>query len=158
MIGAAPVVNHALIAQLAKETDRIALVTNQGGLGFGWQQRNRADGRKYPAPADFVQRLGVLVKALAEAGIRVDSVHVSLYHHAHETALLIEIRSELGPLAENATGVYPKIYIIPDSRKPFPKMLYAAHATVYYGDSDEDEQAAQAAGCRFVRVPRFFTT
>lgn len=43
-----------------------------------------------------------------------------------------------------------------DARKPSPKMLEVSNATCYYGDSDEDAQAAKAAGIEFVRVERFF--
>ena len=151
--GQTPAINHALIAQLAPQTDRIALITNQGGLVFGWQQRNRPD-RKYPVPGDFALRLRHLHQALLEAGIMVNSVQVSLYHPKADADQLDAVRDVLWAEADDI-DVPVAVYINETYRKPAPDMLAAVGVTAYYGDSDEDEAAARAAGCAFVRVARF---
>jgi hypothetical protein len=156
--GAEPLVNHALISQIAGRTNRIAIVTNQGGLAFGWQQRNQPEGRTYPTPGDFVVRLHHLNAALNAAGILISSAHISLYHPAHTLDLLETVRDRLWMHLEIWFDFPINIHLAPDSRKPSPKMLYAAKATTYYGDSTEDEAAALAAGCEFVRVARFGVT
>jgi histidinol phosphatase-like enzyme len=148
--GTWPVVNHALIAQLvAQGTKQIALITNQGGLPFGVMGAS-----KFPKPIDFAERLMLLGAALSNAGIHVASVWVCVYHPKAQAWLVAQAKEELD-LA--LTGwVRATVYSDPGWRKPSPAMLESACATVYYGDADEDEQAAQAAGCEFVRVERFY--
>lgn len=156
--GALPLINQELITQIAGRTAKIALVTNQGGLGFGWQQRNRTDGRKYPTPGDFALRLYHLNAALNAAGLVVAGVYVSLYHQAHPLDLLETVRDRLWAQVDTQFDFAVNVYLAPGSRKPSPQMLSAAGTTTYYGDSDEDEAAALAAGCEFVRVARFSAT
>ncbi len=148
--GSDPIINESLIATLAKG-ERIALVTNQGGLAFGLE----GNSPKFPSPADFVWRLIHLVDYLTDRGIAVDSIHVCTY----------SLRSGEHPSWQASKAVRAQVpFAISDLmflhhtlewRKPGPAMLTASKANVYYGDSDEDEDAAAAAHIPFVRVERF---
>lgn len=154
--GQPPVVNTALIQELATNgVKQVALVTNQGGLAFGWPGRDKIEGRKYPSPADFITRLSTLAQALNEHSINVRAVYVSLYHPKANPKVLEQIRATLYELVPLGLASLFLVYINSAYRKPSPLMLQRAGATVYYGDSQEDEQTAQAAGVEFVPVERF---
>lgn len=155
--GAEPAVNWPLIRQLAQRTDVISLVTNQGGLPFGFDGNLRKDGRPYPVPSDFVHRLLTLHVALAEAGIGVAQVHVCVYHQRASDEQIAAAAGVLRSLLKIkcARRFAWSIYTGIDWRKPSPLMLEAVGATTYYGDSDEDEAAATSAGIEFVKVERF---
>lgn len=152
--GASPAINHALIAQLAERTDRIALVSNQGGLPWGMMGTTRRDGGRYPLPVDFVTRLTDLRLALSEAGISVASVHVCVWHPKAPEQAIKQAAAELSELLDHWLIV--RLYDDSMWRKPSPNMLIAAGASCYYGDSDEDQDAAQSAGIEFVCVGRFY--
>lgn len=154
--GSPPVVNMALIKKLATEgITSVTLVTNQGGLAFGWAGRDRTDGRKYPSPSDFLGRLASLSQALGNHNIDVVAVYVSLYHPKADPDVLESIRNSLYAMVLFWQPPRLLVYVQPEYRKPSPGMLVAANVSSYYGDSDEDEQAAQLAGIEFIRVPRF---
>ena len=59
--------------------------------------------------------------------------------------------ADLGGLA----SVDVTVYTIARARKPQPLMLHSVMASEYWGDSDEDGEAAAAAGVPFVNVERF---
>lgn len=150
--GELPAVNHALIEQMRRRDNYIALITNQGGLAFGVMGAIRKDGRRYPRPADFLARLTYLAVALFHADFALDAVRVAIYHPKAPPDALLDVLSALG----GVFGDLPlHVWGGEDYRKPSPKMLLSIPATCYYGDSDEDEQAAKAAGIEFVRVERF---
>lgn len=151
--GAMGRVNEALVAEIAERTSRVTLVTNQGGLVWGVKGSKRADGRQYPKPADFNIRLRVLQQALRSNGVEIDAVHISVYHPKADQPTIDQVKDGLMQILPLATC--PIVYTDAESRKPSPKMLLAAGATIYYGDSDEDAQAALAAGVEFVMVDRF---
>lgn len=153
--GQPPKINYALIEQLRGK--EIALVTNQGGLPFGVKGAIRKDGRPYPTPEDFIDRLKYLLEALHQSDITVCGIQICIYHPkadpysidvAHGCLL-----DGLDQIDQSKTGTY--IYWIEHFRKPNPAMLIEAGATIYYGDSDEDEEAAANARIKFVRVDRF---
>lgn len=151
--GPEPRVNPAVIAALqARGVTEVAICTNQGGLPFGVLDYKRKDNRPYPKPEQFAVRLRAAIAALTDAGIRIACVRVSLWHdYATEDALAmaaIQVKSV-------HYGVPVMVYTIPAFRKPNPFMLYWVGATEYWGDSDEDAQAAHNAGVPFVRVERF---
>lgn len=153
--GTIPAINWPLIRQLRPRTDRLLLVTNQGGLPFGVQGIVRKDGRKYPTPEDFIDRFVHLAGALALYGIRIGGVWACTFHPKAKPEAIEFAAETLDGLLFAFPGL--SVHIYPgDDRKPKPAMLHYASATVYYGDSDDDEQAAQAAGIEFVRVERFF--
>lgn len=150
--GQPPRINQELFFKLAGQD--IILVSNQGGLVFGVQSANRSDGRKYPTPEDFIARLGYLMAACAKFNINILGLHVCVYHPKASPHIVGFVEDELVTLLEKF--YFPAtVYNEAEARKPSPYMLVEAGATLYYGDSDEDEQAAQAAGIEFVRVDRF---
>lgn len=156
--GQLPAVNWPLLRLLAERTDTLRLVSNQGGLPWGVMGKQRKDGRAYPKPADFVGRFVHLVGALALHGVQVPGLYVCVYHPAAPADAVHRAASGVGDLLFSAMpGGEFHIAVFGDVeyRKPSPAMLVAAGATCYYGDSDEDAAAAEAAGIEFVRVERF---
>lgn len=153
----APQVNHALIRELAEQGIRsVALISNQGGLPYGVMGVIARDGSPFPRPVDFAARLWALSDALANAGIDVASVQVCVYHAKAPGSAIVLAKDEVEQLLVG----WPRlvVYADPAYRKPAPLMLVVAGCSRYYGDSDEDQQAAERAGCAFVRVPRFTGT
>lgn len=113
---------------------RFALVTNQGGVAFGYQTKEQV-GRKLAAVAsacDFFYG-------------KPFTVHVAF---GHPNATIDEYRA-------------PELV---EKRKPGPRMLYDAlrahdvhaHQAVYVGDMDTDLQCAEAAGVTFAYADDFF--
>lgn len=154
--GHPPKPNVALIEQIARRTAILHLITNQGGLPFGVQGIKRKDGRGYPAPEDFVMRLVYLDGVLRAHRIQIAGLYVCVFHPkapSHAVKFAAETLSSL------LTGAFPNhdainVFFGEQWRKPAPDMLRYAGVDCYYGDSDEDEQAA--SGLEFVRVERFF--
>lgn len=115
---------------------RFALVTNQGGVAFGYQTKEQVG-----------MKLARVAMACAFFYSRPFSVHVSLGH----------------PKATDAEYRDPEQVA---RRKPSPKMLeeaMAAHsvfadATVYIGDMDTDRECAAAAGVAYMDAGEFFGT
>lgn len=151
LVGEDPVINQRLIVSL-DISEPVALVTNQGGLAFGLMDAKRRDGRQYPRPVDFVWRLNKLINYLTDAGIPVVSVYVCTFHAKAPAELCREAAATIKEMLPNDIV---KAYSLERWRKPNPAMLIEAGATVYYGDSEEDGQAAAAAGIPFVKVERF---
>ena len=156
--GPEPAVNHAVIARLVeRKVAEVAILTNQGGLPFGVAGKLRRDGRPYPTPRQFAVRLAEAIQALWEAGIEVEAVRVSCWHQyaaAHDIQRAASrtryMLSFMGRMSQST------VYTTAAARKLNPLMLHSVGATEYWGDSDEDEQAAANAGIPFVRVKRFF--
>lgn len=153
--GTIPAINYPLIRQLRQRTTELLLVTNQGGLPFGVQGIVRKDGRKYPAPEDFIDRFVCLAGALALYGISVHGLWVCVFHPKAKPEAIELAAETVDELLFSFPGLSVHIYPGEAMRKPSPAMLNYASATCYYGDSDEDEQAAKAACIEFVRVNRF---
>lgn len=148
--------NNALLDILPPPPQRVAIVTNQGGMAL-----HASEPDKYPSPERVALRLTEGVRWLKINGYTVDLILVSAYHpDAARTAIARaaeKLRTQMQMLPMTLRQVAPRtiVYTTKPSRKPSPFMLRVAPADVYYGDSPEDEQAAQAAGALFVRVPRF---
>ena len=155
-------INMQLVADLARQGVReIGFATNQGGLCFGVLGSVRRDGRPYPTPDQFLRRLDCAGVVLARAGIVIVDVRVSCWHKAAETQP--EVTAAVQAAARRVrAGLHARhfpmwrVYTTAAARKPNPLMLRSVGATEYWGDSDEDAGAAQAAGIPFVRVPRFY--
>jgi hypothetical protein len=132
---------------IAGRTDRLWLVTNQGMIPFSMH-----DPLHFPTAEDFRHRLIYLVGALALAGIKVAGLDAAVFHPKapHEAVRWAEKELALSLAGLNLTCF---VHLDPLSRKPGPFMLKRAGLTCYYGDSDEDAQAA--SGIEFIRVPRF---
>ena len=159
--GSAVRVNHALLSLLARQrVRRVAICTNQGGLCFGVLGSVRRDGGSYPTPAQFCLRLRCAIVALSHYGIAVPAVRVSCWHKAADTQPEVaaavqqaaqEVRADLAGLP----GLGWRVYTTARAHKPAPLMLCSVGATVYYGDSSEDAQAAANAGIQYHYVQRF---
>lgn len=132
----------------------IALVSNQGGLAMGIEGKLREDGRPYPTPNIFAERFATLVRELSKAGIEIARVRVCVYHPRASRESIQRAALEVrGILRASCKDVI--VYTSERARKPSPWMLRSVGAWMYYGDSEEDEEAAKAARVHFVRVRRF---
>ena len=150
-------VNYALLRQLRiAGVEQAAIATIQGGTPFGLMGAKRRDGRCYPTPDDFMRRLHLACEALRNGGIAVAAVRVCVFHpHAEDRYIQAAARF----MRQYMPGVLVpdwRVYTTAAARKPSPLMLRSVGASEYWGDSDEDEGAAQAAGIPFVRVARFY--
>lgn len=139
--------NDALLALLPPAPQRVAIITNQGGMAL-----HASAPERYPAPERVAMRLLAGIGWLEARGYRVQMVLVSAYH---PRAARPAIERAAAKLRRELVLVPRTVYTTERSRKPSPFMLRVAGVGVYYGDSPEDEEAARAAGVPFVRVPRF---
>ena len=160
--GSIPRFNSDILPGLLRSGAReIAVATNQGGVCFGVLGYTRRDGRSYPTPGQFFRRLDCAGVMLARAGIAIADVRVSCWHKAAETQpeIAAAVQAAARQLRAGLHGRhFPmwRVYTTATARKPQPLMLRSVGASEYWGDSDEDEQAANAAGIPFVRVARFY--
>lgn len=141
--------NPGLLALLPRQRQPVAICTNQGGVAF-----SRINPARYPTPLMVAQRLNAGCNFLRTHGYPVRAILVACYHPKAQEA---DIQWAAQALREYVSLLAPAwtVYASERARKPSPLMLKAVGATVYYGDSPEDAQAAQAAGVPFVAVPRF---
>ena len=147
-----PVVVNALVRRGVHE---VAILTNQGGLPWHVMGVMRRDGRPYPSPAQFCLRLRCAIAALSRANIAVGMVRVSMFHPRADNAAIQHAARLVRADLRDLPWVEWHVYTTAAARKPQPLMLRSVEATEYWGDSDEDEGAARAAGISFVRVERF---
>ena len=150
-------VNYALLRQLRiAGVEQAAIATIQGGTPFGLMGAKRRDGRCYPTPEDFMQRLHIACEALRHAGIEATAARVCVFYPRAEARY---IQASARYMRQYMPGLMVPdwtIYTTAAARKPSPLMLRSVGASEYWGDSDEDEGAAIAAGIPFVRVARFY--
>lgn len=132
-----------------------ALVTNQGGVGLRWWMVKDDFGEPdyYPDEQDAMNHIQTVVNQLPD-GFRDLLSYVCFAYQSKKSG-------KWSPTPEGREGDYRWM---PEYRKPSPGMLlkamqdanFSAHETLMVGDSDEDEQAAMAAGCSFMHADRFF--
>ena len=140
-------INHEFIDHLSQNgVKKVSICTNQGGMVF-----SRSNPAKYPTPKRFLERASAATTALETAGISVVTVHVAYFHPKAKDADLVNVYNEFVHLLSPRFVAWDK----EEYRKPNPGMLLAAKCTTFYGDSPEDEQAANEAECEFVHVERF---
>lgn len=116
---------------------RFALITNQGGVAFGYQ-----------LPAQVFRKIGLIAAEFRFFHGRPFSVHIAFHH---PKATVKEWRCVEG-------GDYAEY------RKPGPGMLVEAigrhkadtSTTWYVGDLDSDALAASRAGVRYIDAEEFF--
>ncbi len=152
------VINRSFVERLVKlPVDAIALVSNQGGISLGVAGAKRADGRWYPTPQLCFNRLMTVYLTLRQYHIKIVRVAYCVYHPRATPNAIANAARQLRRLINlNVPDRFDyTIYETARARKPNPLMLRAVNASIYYGDSDEDEEAARAAGIAFARVPRF---
>lgn len=140
--------NPALADILPHQRQPVAIVTNQGGLAF-----HRLNPARYPSPEHVARRLAGGIRYLAALGYPVAVLLISAYH-PKAAPQAIQYAAHRLRLAMPGVRTW-HVYSTPESRKPSPFMLLRARASIYYGDSPEDAQAAAAAGIPFVAVTRF---
>ena len=133
---------------------KIALATNQGGVGMRYWMEKGGFGNpeKYPTQEEIEVRLKSIVTALG--GDSRVPVYTSYRYRTQE--------GDWSPVPEKAAKS-PNWSV--EWRKPQPGMLLQAMAeaeaapdeTLFVGDSLDDQQAAQAAGCGFAWAKDFFS-
>ena len=126
------------------------LVTNQGGVGLRhWMETNGfGEPDQYPTEASIWERFKTLFP---------NDLHRVLVAFAYQSKKSGQWSPT--PLVDRESLSWRR-----DWRKPSGSMLLHAmnrcnvdpEHTVMIGDSDEDEQAADAAGCDFIRAWKFF--
>lgn len=139
--------NGGLFALLPRQRQPVAICSNQGGMAF-----SRLNPEKYPSPERVAYRLAAGSNFLH--GYPVQAIFVSAFHPKADDAAIQQAAQQLRKMLGRFAPAW-RVYTTERARKPNPLMLRAAGATVYYGDSPEDAQAAQAAGIPFILVPRF---
>ena len=142
-------INAGLLVLLPRRRQPVAICTNQGGMAF-----SRHNPARYPAPAQVARRLRAGCSFLVANGYPVVAIYISAYHPKAADADIQWAARELRGWLEGFVSTW-KVFTTERARKPHALMLHAAGATCYYGDSQEDAQAAAAAGVPFVLVPRF---
>ena len=135
-----------------------ALATNQGGVGLRhWMEvEGFGDPSQYPTEAQAVEHICAVMDGLTPDGR--NNGYITFYVcYAYQS----KKSGKWGPSPYQL--ITPNEWN-PDFRKPAPGMLLAAMAdanaspaqTLMVGDSEEDEQAAKAAGCHFQYADDFF--
>lgn len=134
---------------------RIAFVTNQGGVGLrywmeGHDPENKwGDPGRYPTEQDILTRYRALAHEVYAAGL-----YICFAYQSKKT-------NQWGPVPP---GREFEFSWRPENRKPAPGMLIHAMRdagmepgeTLMVGDSATDFAAAQAAGCYFMWAKDFF--
>lgn len=141
--------NGGLFALLPRQRQPVAICSNQGGMAF-----SRLNPGRYPSPERVAYRLAAGSNFLHGHGYPVQAIFVSAFHPKAADAAIQQAAQQLRELLGLFAPAW-RVYTTERARKPHPLMLRAAGATVFYGDSPEDQQAAEAAGVPFVAVPRF---
>ena len=128
----------------------ITLCSNQGGVGLRlWMEEGGfGDPQQYPTEASINARLRHI------ANLMDTDYYVCFAYQSKKS----------GKWSPTPIGGEALIEWNPRYRKPAPGMLLRAMMdfgadpsdTLMVGDGDEDQQAAQAAGCRFTRADEFF--
>jgi phosphoglycolate phosphatase-like HAD superfamily hydrolase len=137
--------------------DRMALVTNQGGVGLRyWLESGQfGEPEKYPTKETAWNRLHILREQIV--GEHVDRCPIfACFAYQSKSS------GKWGPTPFDTWDYTPNEWS-QYWRKPSPGMLLAAldyymassEDTVFIGNSDEDKQAAEAAGIRFVDEHEF---
>lgn len=149
-------INTPLIEKLAESgLKELCIITNQGGMAFSKMQTLKP----YPTPARVAARIMLTVDALWRARIRTVGVYVSTYHpYFTGTDTCHTVAEELYDLLTPFQHTHIGELVISnaaESRKPSPNMLKWAGVCCFFGDSDTDREAAEAAGVPFVPVERF---
>lgn len=138
-------INYDLIDQVIDRGDKVAILTNQGGIPLG-----------YRTAGLFVARFSHVKQYIQDVRrAKVVELQVALWHEKATREQIAAAFLELSGVYYPDASMHCMVWAQQAYRKPEPRMLQIAGVGIYYGDSDEDERAAAAAGVQFVRVPRF---
>jgi len=149
---------------------KVVVASNQGGVGMGWWMSSEGFGEpeKYPTAKDAEAHLDSVMSKCTHDGLEIDTAVLEFGIDDACLAFAYQSKSsgKWGPTPDIYQSEYHSVYgrWDADFRKPAPGMLldfmreYKANAdrTLMVGDSEEDLQAANAAGCRFVDAAVFF--
>ncbi len=135
-----------------RDAFKIALATNQGGVGLRHWMETEGFGEPEKFP-DELQLLGHLNSVIDALDTRV----LLLVCFAYQS-------KKSGKWGPTPAGREKSFNWQPKNRKPAPGMLLAAMKaaevepaqTLMVGDRDEDREAAEAAGVRFIHAAEFF--
>lgn len=137
--------NYDLIDQVIDRGDKVAVLSNQGGISLG-----------YRTVGQFVARFFHVKQYIQNVRrAKVVELQVALWHEKATREQIAAAFLELSGVYYPDSSMHCMVWAQQPYRKPEPRMLQIAGVGIYYGDSDEDERAAAAAGVQFVRVPRF---
>jgi len=117
------------LQELKEQGVRLAIATNQGGVAFGFMQKEHI--------------LAELHRTAYEAGIPAGGVYVC---YTHPKAKIEQYRAD-----DDRRKPGPRM--LQEAMNDFET---DQHETLYVGDREEDEQAAKAAGVAFVWASTFF--
>lgn len=146
-------VNRALLRVIAGKA--IWVLTNQGGLPFGVRQLEQPSKLNFPQPYEFSHRLRIFEEVCrVEFDITVKGVRASLFHPKIAVEYIMQAADNLSALALNLS-IPLYVFTTAKYRKPLPEMFWGLSLARYYGDSEEDQQAAESAGVPFTQVERF---
>lgn len=144
-------------AEFDWEHDKLALATNQGGVGLRYwmEQGGFGEPEKYPTESQVTVRLILLRDQIVGDKIERCAVYACFAYQSKKSG-------KWAP-TPYAAGEIPNEWR-EDWRKPAPGMLLAAmkrfgetpENTVMIGNSDDDKGAAAAAGVRFIDEFEFF--
>lgn len=155
--GGAVRINTPLIEKLADDgVKELAIITNQGGMAFS---KLPQPPMAYPTPRRVAARIILAVDAIEKRGVRVVGVYVSTYHPFFIGSGFATCRKTARELRDCLAPALPGMRLVvspePEARKPQPRMLLWAEVDHYFGDSETDREAAEAAGVPFTLVERF---
>lgn len=140
------------LRMLRAQGSNIAIVTNQGGVAFGYQTLEET--------RDKLRR-AIRMLELGEDLHITDGPLPTGIQHGQSLDLPCHVFMCVGHPNGNGDWAKPEEHT---RRKPSPIMIYEAMTvydadpakTVFVGDRDEDRQAAMAAGVEFIHVDTFF--
>lgn len=146
--------------EAARDNYIVALATNQGGVGLRWWMVKDGFGNPddYPDEADALNHVASVVNQLPLSHYGRADLDLRTYIcYAYQS----KKSGKWNPIPEGKENDWRWM---PDYRKPAPGMLLkamqdcniSALETLMVGDSEEDEQAAKAAGCAFAWSSNFF--
>lgn len=149
-------INYDLLDTIRRRgVEQAAIVTIQGGTPFGVMGAKRSDGHFYPSPTDFMERLYCAGEALRNIGVYVAAIRVCVFHSRAEDRYIQGAARYMRQYMPGLLVPDWHVYTTARARKPSPLMLRSVGATEFWGDSNEDEGAALAAGIPFIKVERF---
>ena len=144
------------LATLRGQDIRLALASNQGGVGLRHWMEAAGFGKPddYPTAAQVFSRLAEVANNVTALTL----LSVTIY-----TCFAYQSKTS-GKWTPTPEGSEDDPHWSPLWRKPAPGMLLQAMAdagvgptdTLFVGDSDEDRQAAAAAGIEFVEAAVYF--
>jgi len=128
-----------VLGRAAEEGDSFAIVTNQGGVAWG-----------YHTQAECYERIACTLRQLAFFGGRPFSVHVCFSHE----------RATVQGFKIGAERRKPSSAMLEEALRAHNCEFHEFHGwnipPVMVGDREEDKLAAQAAGVDFVAADEFF--